>query len=356
MKNEKFLNRYLLEGESKDEFLERVAGAYGSSKTHAKRMRKYIEEGWFLPASPILTNAGTDRGLPISCFLSSIDDDLNSIVMKIEEAIRLGAAGGGLGVDFSKLRGIGEKIAQKGKSSGAISFMKIFESATTAINQGSLRRGAAAAYLHVSHPEIEEFVSIRLNEGGDENRKCPHLHHGISIDDDFMEAVEKGEKYNLVDPHSGEIVKGVDARDLFIKIIETRAKRGEPYILFVDNANAKIPEKLRKIGYEITQSNLCSEILQHTGIDWHGKDRTAVCCLGSVNVEYYLDWYTDENFIFDCIDYLDNVLSDFIKKTKKMRGFESANYSATRERSIGLGLMGLHSFFMRNKIPYDGIY
>lgn len=345
-------DRYLLPGETYQGLFARVAGAYGDSQDHAQRMYDYISNLWFMPATPVLSNGGTERGLPISCYLNSVGDSLDDITGTWFENVWLGAGGGGIGTCWSSLRSIGEPVRGRGHSSGIIPFIRVLDSLMLAVSQGSLRRGAAAAYLDISHPEIEEFLEIR-KPSGDFNRKSLNLHHGVVIGDKFMEAVEKDTDWKLVDPSSKEVKKTISARELFQRIVEIRIQTGEPYLLFGDTVNNSLSEHQKKLGLKVTQSNLCSEIMLPTGTDHNGKDRTAVCCLGSVNLEFYQSWKDDELFIEDCLRFLDNVLQDFIDKTENKKGFEHAHYSASMERSVGLGCMGFHSFLQSKGVPFE---
>jgi len=226
----------------------------------------------------------------------------------------------------------------------------VMDSLTLAISQGSLRRGSAAVYLDVHHPEIEEFLEIR-KPSGDFNRKSLNLHHGISITDDFMEAVRDGALFALRSPKTGEVVREVDARSLWQKILEIRLQTGEPYLIFADTVNRAMPQHQRELGLKVRQSNLCSEIMLHTGKDHLGRDRTAVCCLSSVNAETFLEWRDEPLFIEDVMRFLDNVLQDFIDNAPDAA--TAAVYAAERERSVGLGLMGFHSFLQAQNVPFE---
>lgn len=345
-------DRYLLQNETYQQMFARVAAAFSDSEEHAQRMYDYISKLWFMPATPVLSNGGTKRGLPISCYLNSIDDSLQDIMAKWVENGYLGAGGGGIGTCWSRLRSIGEPVKGRGHSSGIIPFIRMFDSQTLAVSQGSLRRGAAAMYIDISHPEIEEFLEIR-KPSGDYNRKSLNIHHGICISDAFMNCVEKNQPWDLIDPKSGQVKKTVDARELFQRILDIRLQTGEPYLLFTDTVNRALPDHQKMLGLKVTQSNLCSEIMLHTGPDYNGKDRTAVCCLGSLNLETWEDWNDNELFIEDCLRFLDNVLQDFIEQTEGRAGFENARYSAMQERSVGLGVMGLHSLFQKRGLPFE---
>lgn len=343
-------DRYLLPGESYQDLFARVAAAYADDVEHAQRIYDYISRLWFMPATPVLSNGGTGRGLPISCYLNSVSDSLEGIVSTWNENVWLAARGGGIGTYWGRVRGIGEPVGLNGKTSGIIPFVRVMDSLTLAISQGSLRRGSAACYLDVSHPEIEEFLEIR-KPSGDFNRKALNLHHGVLITDEFMEAVRDGRTFDLKSPKTGEKRGEVDARSLFTKLVETRLATGEPYIIFIDAVNRAMPKHHRDLGLKVTTSNLCSEITLPTGPDHLGNDRTAVCCLSSLNLETWDQWNGDKRFIEDVMRFLDNVLSDFIERAPDEMA--RAKYSAMRERSVGLGVMGLHSFLQARGIPFE---
>ncbi|WP_230481141.1 ribonucleoside-diphosphate reductase subunit alpha [Sphingomonas sp. Leaf21] len=344
-------DRYLLPGESYQDLFVRVASAYADNAEHAQRLYDYISKLWFMPATPVLSNGGTGRGLPISCYLNSVPDSLDGIVTTWNENVWLASRGGGIGTYWGQVRGIGEPVGLNGKTSGIIPFVRVMDSLTLAISQGSLRRGSAACYLDISHPEIEEFLEIR-KPSGDFNRKALNLHHGVLIPDAFMEAVRDGAEWHLKSPKTGEVRATVDARALFQKLVETRLATGEPYIVFADHVNKNMPKHHRELGLKVSTSNLCSEITLPTGIDHKGKDRTAVCCLSSLNLETWDEWKDDKQFIEDVMRFLDNVLQDYIDRHEP--GMERAAYSASRERSVGLGVMGFHSFLQARNIPFEG--
>jgi ribonucleoside-diphosphate reductase alpha chain len=306
-----------------------------------------------MPSTPVLSNGGTTRGLPISCFLNEAGDSLDGIVGLWNENVWLAARGGGIGSYWGNLRSIGERVGHNGKTSGIIPFIRVMDSLTLAISQGSLRRGSAACYIPISHPEIEEFIELRRPTGGDPNRKALNLHHGVVISDAFMRAVEKDEEWGLTSPKDNAVIRKVRARDLWIRILTARIETGEPYIIYGDHVNRQIPEHHKLAGLSVKMSNLCSEITLPTGLDHHGEERTAVCCLSSLNLEKYFEWQDDEGFIEDVMRFLDNVLQDFIDKAPE--GMARAKYSAMRERSVGLGVMGFHSFLQANRIPLEGV-
>jgi len=343
-------DRYLLPGESYQDMFARVATAYADDADHAQRIYDYISRLWFMPATPVLSNGGAGRGLPISCFLNAVPDSLEGIQGVWNENVALASNGGGIGTYWGGVRSIGEKVKGAGQTSGIIPFIRVMDSLTLAISQGSLRRGSAAVYLDVHHPEIEEFLEIR-KPSGDFNRKSLNLHHGISISDEFMEAVRDGAMFGLRSPKNNEVVREVDARSLWQKILEIRLQTGEPYLIFSDTVNRSMPQHQRELGLSVRQSNLCSEIMLHTGKDHQGLERTAVCCLSSVNAETFLEWRDHPTFIEDVMRFLDNVLEDFIVRAPPE--MKNAVYAARRERSVGLGLMGFHTFLQAQNVPFE---
>ncbi|MDB5370477.1 MAG: ribonucleotide-diphosphate reductase subunit alpha [Roseomonas sp.] len=346
-------DRYLMPGESYQDLFARVASAYGDDTAHAQRIYDYISKLWFMPATPVLSNGGTTRGLPISCFLNEANDSLDGIVGLWNENVWLASKGGGIGSYWGNLRSIGEKVGQNGKTSGIIPFIRVMDSLTLAISQGSLRRGSAAVYLPVSHPEIEEFIDLRRPTGGDPNRKALNLHHGILIPDAFMRAVEADEEWALTSPKDGAVVRKIPARGLWIRILMARIEQGEPYIIYSDHVNNARPEHHKLAGLEVKTSNLCSEITLPTGRDQHGQERTAVCCLSSLNLETWAEWKDDTNFIPDIMRFLDNVIQNFIDTAPD--SMARARYSAMRERSVGLGVMGFHSFLQAQNVPFESV-
>ncbi len=346
-------DRYLLKGEGFQDMFARVAMTYADDAAHAQRLYDYISKLWFMPATPVLSNGGTNRGLPISCFLNEANDSLDGIVGLWNENVWLASRGGGIGSYWGNLRSIGEKVGGNGKTSGIIPFIRVMDSLTLAISQGSLRRGSAATYLPVSHPEIEEFIEMRRPTGGDPNRKALNLHHGVVIPDAFMRAVEKNEEWALTSPKDGAVIRRIDARALWIRILTARIETGEPYLLFIDTVNRVIPEHHKLAGLTVKMSNLCSEITLPTGQDKYGRDRTAVCCLSSLNVEKFLEWEDHPTMVEDCLRFLDNVLEDFIQRAPD--SMSRAAYAAQRERSVGLGIMGMHSFFQSQNVPIESV-
>lgn len=343
-------DRYLLEGENYQQMFARVACAYADDVKHAQRLYNYISQLWFMPSTPILSNGGAKRGLPISCFLNTVGDSLDGIVSTWNENVLLASNGGGIGTYWGFVRGVGEPVGRAGKTSGIIPFVRVMDSLTLAISQGSLRRGSAAVYIDVHHPEIEEFLEIR-KPSGDFNRKSLNLHHGINITDEFMECVRDDTEFGLRSPKTDKVLKTVNARKLFQKIVEMRIQTGEPYLIYIDTANKSMPKHQRELGLKVRMSNLCSEILLPTGPDHLGKDRTAVCCLSSLNAETWDEWSQDKMIIEDILRFLDNVLQEFIDTAPD--GMARAKYSAMRERSVGLGLMGFHSFLQKKGTPFE---
>jgi ribonucleoside-diphosphate reductase alpha chain len=329
-------DRYLMPGEKFQDLFARVASQYGDDAAHAQRIYDYISRLWFMPATPVLSNGGTDRGLPISCFLNEASDSLEGIVGLWNENVWLASKGGGIGSYWGNLRSIGERVGAVGKTSGVIPFIRVMDSLTLAISQGSLRRGSAAVYLP-----------------GDPNRKALNLHHGILIPDAFMRAVEADEPWPLTSPKDGSVVRKISARALWVRILTARIETGEPYLIFSDHVNRARPEHHKLAGLEVKTSNLCSEITLPTGIDHHGRQRTAVCCLSSLNLETWFEWEKHPTFIEDVMRFLDNVLQDFIDRAPP--GMERARYSAMRERSVGLGVMGFHSFLQSQMVPFESV-
>jgi len=346
-------DRYLMPGESFQDLFARVTAHYADDTAHAQRLYDYASNLWFMPATPVLSNGGTKRGLPISCFLNEATDSLEGIVGLWNENVWLAAKGGGIGSYWGNLRSIGERVGSNGKTSGIIPFIRVMDSLTLAISQGSLRRGSAAIYLPIDHPEIEEFIELRRPTGGDPNRKALNLHHGILLTDEFMRLVESDGELPLRSPLDKHVVRTVSARSLWIRLLTCRVETGEPYFIYIDHVNKAIPEHHKLAGLDVKMSNLCSEITLPTGVDKDGNQRTAVCCLSSLNLETWDEWNEDTRFIPDVMRFLDNVLQDFIDNAPDE--MERARYSAMRERSVGLGVMGMHSFFQSKMIPIESV-
>ena len=334
-------DRYMLpEEETPQEAFARACIAFADNKAHAERLYKYVSNLWFMFASPLLSNGGTDRGLPISCFLNYVPDSREGLAAHYTENIWLSSMGGGIGGYWGHIRSQGQSTSKGNKTTGVIPFMHVVDSQMVAFNQGSTRRGSYASYMDVSHPEIIEFIEMRKPAGGDINRKNLNLHHAVIVPDKFMKAVEDDKDWELVDPNSKEKVKTIKARSIWIKILEARVSTGEPYIMFIDTVNKGLPKELKAKGLKVHHSNLCSEITLPTN-----EDRTAVCCLSSLNLEYFDEWSQDEMFIEDIIRMLDNTLSVFIKDAP-LTMIKAVN-SAKSERSIGLGTMGFHSYLQK---------
>ena len=334
-------DRYMLpEEETPQEAFARACIAFADNKAHAERLYKYVSNLWFMFASPLLSNGGTARGLPISCFLNYVPDSREGLAAHYTENIWLSSMGGGIGGYWGHIRSQGQATSKGNKTTGVIPFMHVVDSQMVAFNQGSTRRGSYASYMDVSHPEIIEFIEMRKPAGGDINRKNLNLHHAVIVPDKFMKAVEDDKDWELVDPNSKEKVKTIKARSIWIKILEARVSTGEPYIMFIDTVNKGLPKELKAKGLKVHHSNLCSEITLPTN-----EDRTAVCCLSSLNLEYFDEWSQDEMFIEDIIRMLDNTLSVFIKDAP-LTMIKAVN-SAKSERSIGLGTMGFHSYLQK---------
>lgn len=337
---------YMREGETspQDRFAF-IASQFGSNKEHAQRLYEYASKHWLSFATPILSFSGKKRQLPISCFLPYMTDTSEGLVECLSETNWLSMLGGGVGI------GVGIRSSDD-KSVGVMPHLRIYDTSSLAYRQGKTRRGSYAAYLDISHPDILMFLEMR-KPTGDPNMRCPNLHHGINIPDSFMEIIERcmldpeaDDTWELKDPHSNEVRESVSAKDLWQRILEMRMHTGEPYLHFITTSNDKLPEFQKKLGLSIKQSNLCSEIILPTD-----KDRTAVCCLSSVNLEYYDDWKLNELFFKDIAECLDNVLQYFIDNAPPQ--IKRAKYSAMRERSIGVGALGFHAFLQQKNIPWE---
>ena len=347
-------DRYFVEGEkSPQEAFARAAKAFADDDDHAQRLYDYASKLWFMFSTPILSNGGTTRGLPISCFLNYVEDSREGLTNHYTENAFLSSVGGGVGGCWTGVRSVGSKTSNGSESTGVIPFLKVVDAEMLAFSQGVTRRGSYAAYIDISHPEIEEFLDVRKPTGGDVNRKSTNLHHGVMIGDDFMQLIENAtrnpgfdDSWPLIDPHSGEVKKVIPAKTLWVKLIQNRVETGEPYIVFRDTVDEAIPEFQKDLGLRVHQSNLCSEITLPTN-----KDRTAVCCLSSVNLEEYDEWKNNDQFIPDLVRMLDNVLEHFIQSAPDQ--LSRASYSAMRERSIGLGAMGFHAHLQRHNIPFE---
>jgi len=349
-------DRYLIDGEiSPQDAFARAASAFANDEEHAQRLYDYASKLWFMFSTPILSNGGTTRGLPISCFLNYVDDSREGITNHYTENAFLSSVGGGVGGAWNGVRSVGSKTSNGSESTGVIPFLKVVDAEMLAFSQGVTRRGSYAAYLPIDHPEIEEFLDVRKPTGGDINRKSTNLHHGIVVSNSFMELIENATKlegyddsWDLRDPHSGRVIKTVSAKTLWVKLIQNRVETGEPYIMFGDTVQEALPECQQKLGLKIHHSNLCSEITLATD-----QDRTAVCCLSSVNLEEFDEWQHHPHFIGDLVAMLDNVLTHFIDNAP--RELWRAAYSAMQERSIGLGAMGFHAYLQRHHLPFEGV-
>ena len=347
-------DRYLVGDEkSPQDAFARAARTFADDDDHAQRLYDYASKLWFMFSTPILSNGGTSRGLPISCFLNYVDDSREGITEHYTENAFLSSVGGGVGGCWSGVRSVGSKTSNGSESTGVIPFMKVVDAEMLAFSQGVTRRGSYAAYLDISHPEVEEFLDVRKPTGGDINRKSTNLHHGVVVSDKFMQCIENAtripgydDSWDLIDPHSGEVKKTVSAKALWVKLIQNRVETGEPYIMFGDTVDEAVPEFQREMGLKVHQSNLCSEITLPTD-----KDRTAVCCLSSVNLEEYDEWKDNDQFIPDLIRMLDNVLEYFIHNAPDQ--LARAKYSASQERSLGLGAMGFHAYLQRHNTPFE---
>ena len=371
-------DRYFWEGETHAQEAFARASVFGATYKGetdfelAQRLYNYSSSRWFMFSTPILSNGGTSRGLPISCFLNYVPDSRHGLSNHYDENIWLASSGGGIGGYWGDIRSNGISTTHGSRSTGSIPFMHVVDSQMLAFNQGTTRRGSYAAYMDVSHPEIEEFINMRKESGGDINRKCLNLHNGVNITDSFLEAVKNDEDWRLIDPKTNEAVKVINARDLWWQIIHARAETGEPYMINIDTCNKALPKEQKDLGLEIKQSNLCSEITLPTN-----EERTAVCCLSSVNLEHFDKWSKDDNFIKDLITMLDNVIEHYIENaidTSQLGGYNAnfkrfqnyvregkegyikSAYSAYRERSLGLGAMGFHAYLQSRNIPFEGIF
>jgi ribonucleoside-diphosphate reductase alpha chain len=337
---------YLADGEvSPQERFAFVSKSFATDKFHAQRLYEYSSKHWLSYATPILSFGRSKRGLPISCFLNFIEDTAEGLVENLSETNWLSMLGGGVGIGF------GIRSADD-KSTGVMPHLKMYDASSLAYRQGRTRRGSYAAYLDISHPDILMFLEMR-KPTGDQNMRCLNLHHGVNIPDAFMEIIENcmkdpsaDDSWELKDPHSGEIREVVSAKELWQKILELRITTGEPYLHFIDESNRKLPQWLKDKGLKVHQSNLCSEIILPTN-----EKRTAVCCLSSLNLEYYDDWKDDKLFLKDVAEMLDNVLQYFIDTAPS--AIKRAKYSASRERSIGIGALGWHALLQRKNTAWE---
>lgn len=340
-------DRYMVPGETSPQHaFARASAAFADDLAHAQRLYDAASLGWFMFATPLLSNGGTTRGLPISCYLNYVPDSRQGILDHYAENGWLASMGGGVGGYWGDIRSVGERTKHGSRTSGVIPFTKVVDSEMLAFNQGDTRRGSYAAYIDVSHPEIEEWIEMRKASGGDANRKALNLHHGVNLTDEFMEAVENDEDFRLIDPHSKAVREVVSARALFRKLVETRHLTGEPYFFFIDTANKALPIPLKKKGLKVRHSNLCTEITLPVS-----EDRTAVCCLSSLNVAKWHEWKNSPTFIEDLFRMLDNVLTDFEERAPKEL-WRAVN-SARNERSVGLGALGWHTYLQQEGIAWE---
>jgi len=347
-------DRYLLpEEKSPQDAFARAAEAFSDNPEMAQRIYDYASKLWFMYSTPVLSNGGSARGMPISCFLNYVGDSREGLTGHYTENAWLASVGGGIGGYWGHVRSDGMLTSGGSQSSGSIPFMHVVDSEILAFSQGKTRRGSYASYMDISHPEIIEFIEMRKPTGGDAHRKNLNLHHGINITNEFMELIDKcvkeptyDDSWNLIDPHTKKVVRTISARDLWLKILEVRVNTGEPYISFIDTVNEGLPETQKNLGLKVHHSNLCSEITLPTD-----ENRTAVCCLSSVNLEKYDEWKNDALFIPDLIRFLDNVLQHFIDKAPEQ--LFRARFSAAQERSLGLGAMGFHAYLQSKGIPFE---
>lgn len=337
---------YMMDDEiSPQERFAYVSKTFSSNPEHAQRLYDYVSKHWLSYSTPILSYGRSKRGLPISCYLNFINDTAEGLVENLSETNWLSMLGGGVGIGF------GIRSADD-KSTGVLPHLKMYDASSLAYRQGRTRRGSYAAYLDISHPDILLFLEMR-KPTGDQNFRCLNLHHGINITDDFMQLIENcmtdpnsDDTWELKDPHTKEVRETISARDLWQRVLEMRMQTGEPYIHYVDESNRKLPQWLKDLGLSVNQSNLCSEIILPTN-----KDRTAVCCLSSVNLEYFDEWSKNKQFLRDILEMLDNVLQKFIDEAPD--SISRAKFSAMRERSVGVGSLGFHAYLQRKGMPFE---
>lgn len=343
---------YLLPKETVDELYLRIATDFSKNEEHKHRLYGYLKAQWMHTSTPATTNAGITRGLPISCYVSKIPDNRSGIFNGYVEGMWLGAEGGGRGVDWSLVRGSGAKIGDgaKGSSSGVIPFLGVSDRQTFAVSQAGVRRSSETAYLNVSHPDIKAHLDLKLPTG-DRNRRTPNLHIGVIITDAFMRAATVDfSTWDLICPNTGEVVETVDAFELWCDILEARVKaKGEPDIMFRDNANKDLPKLYTESGRTVENTNICTEIFQY-----NDDKETSVCCLASINMENYDEFEPYfEQLVADISDMLDEVNSVFQRKTKHRKDFAKARLSSMMERNIGIGVMGFHSYLQKKNIPFE---
>lgn len=325
--------------------------SYGDNEERKARLEKYVLNNWYVPSTPVLTNAGTTRGNPIACFLNTVPDSRRGILGHYTETGWLASNGGGVGAEWSDLRTIGARTSKGSQSNGMLGFQSVVDRLVTAFAQGSTRRASYAGFLNVSHPELMEFIDMRRPTGGDINRKNLNLHHGVLITDDFMQAVLEDLNWELIDPHTKDVKQTVRARAVWEHILETRSLTGEPYIIFQDNMNNQRPELLKTLGVDVTTSNLCTEITVATKLP-NGEAATGVCCLGALNLDKW-DEFKDQihQVVEDCLWHLWHVLDSFTQND--MEGAESAKKNAKYYRDVGLGTIGFHSYLQQKDVAFD---
>jgi len=324
-----------------------VSKTFATDESHAQRLYDYSSKHWLSYSTPILSYGKSSKGLPISCYLNYINDTAEGLVDTLSETNWLSMLGGGVGIGFG-IRSAGDK------STGVLPHLKLYDASSLAYRQGKTRRGSYAAYLDISHPDIIPFLEIR-KPTGDQNLRCLNMHHGVNITNDFMEIIEKcmrepdfDDTWELKDPHTKKVMDTISAKELWQRILEMRMQTGEPYLHFIDTSNEHLPSFLKDKGLKINQSNLCSEIILPTN-----EERTAVCCLSSLNIEYFDSWSKNPQFIRDIAEMLDNVLQVFINKAPDH--VKRAKYSAMRERSIGVGALGFHAYLQSKNVPFEGV-
>lgn len=345
--------QYLLPGETFQECFARAAVTGSDDIDHARRLYDIFSTQKAMPATPGISNLGAPTGLPISCFLNEVQDSIGGIVRKWNENIWFGVHGGGSGSYWGNVRSISESIGDRGETSGVISFLKVQDALCMCISQGGLRKAMNAAWLPIWHPEIRAFIKMRTIQGGDSNRKAINMHHGVCIPDEFMEAVRLDKPWNLISPKTGQVIEVVSARAIWIDLLTARMEQGEPYIMYVGNVNSMMPWYQANYGLTVKTSNLCAEITLPTGVDHHGIDRTAVCCLASFNLAKWEEYEDDPQVFEDVFRFIDNMVSIYLKDAPASAA--SAVYSAFRERSIGAGFMGWHDFLQKRMLPYESV-
>ena len=346
------LDRYMApQDKTVEDIFIRSIRSYGSNEERKQRLEKYVLNNWYIPSTPVLTNAGTSRGNPIACFLNTVEDSRKGILGHYTETGWLASNGGGVGADWSNLRTIGSRTSKGSQSNGMLGFQSVVDRLVTAFAQGSTRRASYASFLNISHPEVLEFIDMRRPTGGDINRKNLNLHHGVLLTDQFMQAVLDAKSWDLIDPHTKEVKSTVQARQLWEHILETRSLTGEPYIIFQDTMNRNRPSILKDLNVDVTTSNLCTEITVATKLP-NGESATGVCCLGALNLDKW-DEYKDQiqEVVEDCLWHLWHVLDSFIKSDTE--GAESAKRNAAYYRDVGLGTIGFHSLLQQKMIPFD---